>query len=444
LSTRGFSINISERLTPNQAHFFAQWIGAANVMRNQKISEFKGQIAANDGDEFPTFSQGYAPIKGKEELFFLREVPVQILRNAATEAYQDTNKAKNQLVKFPRVKNKFKKRSVVITKELFQVEPFGDGSMLTIMAHAKKKPRKVFSIRLPHKPEQLSNQFRISRQGRKFSLSGSYNNGLADRKVEQVLADYAHLPEDELLGLVTGVDRGIALHLCSSDGYAVKYSPEEVERKKERARRKAHYQRILARKKRLNGNKSKSCESSRQEKLRRKIARIDTKNSDCRTNHNHHISKELVAHSREIIGLEKLNLKGMTRKAKPKRDASGRKFMKNHARAKSGLNRSLLDVSLGQLATFIEYKALDAGKVAINDINPVNSSRECSCCGSLNTDRPTQAEFICLDCGNKQNADENASFVLRKRTVIYIKEEMFADKAKTRKKVVHRRKKLAA
>ncbi|MBB1466374.1 transposase [Vibrio sp. SG41-7] len=118
--------------------------------------------------------------------------------------------------------------------------------------------------------------------------------------------------------------------------------------------------------------------------------------------------------------------------------------MKNHARAKSGLNRSLLDVSLGQLATFIEYKALDAGKVAINDINPVNSSRECSCCGSLNTDRPTQAEFICLDCGNKQNADENASFVLRKRTVIYIKEEMFADKAKTRKKVVHRRKKLAA
>lgn len=413
-------------------------------MRNQKISEFKSLIAANDSEEFPTFTQGYADIKAIPELFFLRDMPVQLLRNAATEAYQDTVKAKNQLAKFPRIKNKYKKRSVVITKELFKLEPFGDGSMLTIVEHAKKKPRKVFSIRLPHKPEQLSNQFRISRQGRRFSLSGSFNDGNKERKIEQILADYAHLSESKLYDKITGVDRGIALHLCSSDGYAVKYSPEEVERKKQRAKRKARYQRILARKKRLNGNKSKRCESKRQEKLQRKISRIDAKSADCRKNHNHCISKKLVEVSRDIIGLEKLNLKGMTRKAKPKRTASGRKFVKNHAKAKSGLNRSLLNVSLGQLATFIEYKALDAGKVAINDINAVNSSRECSCCGSLNTARPTQAEFICLDCGNKQNADENASFVLRKRTVTYIKEEMFAETAKTRKKVVHRRQKLAA
>ncbi|HDV5593660.1 TPA: hypothetical protein RI785_002378 [Vibrio cholerae] len=33
----GFSYNISDKLNPEQATLFAQWIGAANVIRNQKI-----------------------------------------------------------------------------------------------------------------------------------------------------------------------------------------------------------------------------------------------------------------------------------------------------------------------------------------------------------------------------------------------------------------------
>ncbi|OXX47056.1 hypothetical protein B9J93_07770, partial [Vibrio sp. V17_P4S1T151] len=92
-------------------------------------------------------------------------------------------------------------------------------------------------------------------------------------------------------------------------------------------------------------------------------------------------------------------------------------------------------------ATYIAYKARKVGKIAISELNPVNSSKECACCGSLNTERPDQATFICLSCGNRDNADSNAAKVLKKRLIHYIKENTFA-KSKTRKSIVARKKKL--
>ncbi|WP_348532698.1 zinc ribbon domain-containing protein [Psychromonas marina] len=89
----------------------------------------------------------------------------------------------------------------------------------------------------------------------------------------------------------------------------------------------------------------------------------------------------------------------MTRKAKPKRDASGRNFTKNNARAKSGLNRSMLNVSLGRLGVFVTYKANDFGKAVVH-VNPAYTSRTCHVCQGKNTARPNQAAIICLNgCG---------------------------------------------
>ncbi|MDW1584172.1 MULTISPECIES: transposase, partial [unclassified Vibrio] len=173
-----------------------------------------------------------------------------------------------------------------------------------------------------------------------------------------------------------------------------------------------------------------------------RISRLQAKESDCRNNHNHHISKALVESANQIIGLEDLNLTGMTKRAAPKKNEDGRGYARNRARAKSGLNRALLSVALGQLATYIEYKARKIGKIAISELNPMNSSKECACCGSLNTERLDQATFKCLSCGNEDNADANASKVLKKRLIHYIQENTFA-KSKTRKSIVKRKKKLA-
>jgi len=47
MAIRGFSINISDKITGKQATCFAQWIGAANVMRNQKRTEYVDLLAEN-------------------------------------------------------------------------------------------------------------------------------------------------------------------------------------------------------------------------------------------------------------------------------------------------------------------------------------------------------------------------------------------------------------
>lgn len=51
-----------------------------------------------------------------------------------------------------------------------------------------------------------------------------------------------------------------------------------------------------------------------------------------------------------LVATEKLNLTGMTRRAKGQKK-----------RQKSGLNRSLLDVGIGNLKSLIKYKVTEAG-----------------------------------------------------------------------------------
>ena len=171
-----------------------------------------------------------------------------------------------------------------------------------------------------------------------------------------------------------------------------------------------------------------------------KIAKLDRKIANIRDYFCHTTSKRIVLNAKPIISLEDLKLNNMTRKAKPKRDKSGRKFVKNNARAKSGLNRSLLNVALGKLGMYITYKANDYGK-AVVEVNPAYTSRTCHVCQGRHTIRPDQATLICLDGCGTFNADENAAIVIAQRAVPYIKEFKFADKAKARKKVAIRKKK---
>lgn len=61
------------------------------------------------------------------------------------------------------------------------------------------------------------------------------------------------------------------------------------------------------------------------------------------------------------------------------------------------------------LQTKIEQKAKVAG-IEVRKINPYKTSQRCSKCGCIHEDsRKTQAEFYCVTCGYKTNADYNAA-----------------------------------
>lgn len=106
----------------------------------------------------------------------------------------------------------------------------------------------------------------------------------------------------------------------------------------------------------------------------------------------------------------------MTKKVKPKQDESGR-WIRNGAAAKSGLNKAILASAWGATKVVLSYKARRQGKLVIT-APPQYSSQECAACGHIHQDnRLSQAEFVCLRCGNIDHADINAAKVIKQRGI---------------------------
>ena len=121
-----------------------------------------------------------------------------------------------------------------------------------------------------------------------------------------------------------------------------------------------------------------------------------------------------------VFILEDLKLQNMTKKPKPKQDKATGKWLKNKARAKAGLNKALLAQGLYKFEVFLKYKAKRALKPVFK-INPYKTSQECANCGHTQADnRKSQALFICTQCGNVDNADQNAAKVIKKRAINYL------------------------
>lgn len=58
--------------------------------------------------------------------------------------------------------------------------------------------------------------------------------------------------------------------------------------------------------------------------------------------------------------------------------------------------------------SFLKYKCDEVG-IKVDFVNPRNTSKTCSNCGSLNTERPVRSLLICNSCGLRINADFNGA-----------------------------------
>jgi transposase len=103
----------------------------------------------------------------------------------------------------------------------------------------------------------------------------------------------------------------------------------------------------------------------------------------------------------DLIRVEALKIRNMTRSAKGTREEPGRRV-----RQKAGLNRSILAQGWGLLVARLEHKA--PGRV--EKVNPAFTSQRCSVCGHVAADsRKSQALFVCVACHHMSNADVNAA-----------------------------------
>jgi putative transposase len=188
-------------------------------------------------------------------------------------------------------------------------------------------------------------------------------------------------------GEVVGIDRGVITSAALSTGELMRVpgltGPERkrilrLERKLARARRG----------------------SNRRRRVRHAIARLKARETDKRKDWAEKTSTRL-AREFDVIRVEDLNVRGMTRSAKGTSDRPGR-----NVRAKAGLNREILRSGWGLLVRRLEDKAV--GRV--EKIKPAYTSQRCSACGHVDgKSRESQARFVCTACGFACNADVNAA-----------------------------------
>ena len=118
---------------------------------------------------------------------------------------------------------------------------------------------------------------------------------------------------------------------------------------------------------------SKRKGSKARRKLAKKEAKLHQKIARSRKDHAYNTAQKLIATGKQVFFHEKLNLKGLSRKNKPKQDESG-KYIPNGQSAKSGLNKSWTDAGFGQFFEILKYKAEKAGALVI-PVNPQYTSQ---------------------------------------------------------------------
>ena len=187
-----------------------------------------------------------------------------------------------------------------------------------------------------------------------------------------------------------GVDMGIAQFATLSDGHVF----AAVNSFKQKQKQLARYQRAFSRKVKFSQNWKK--QKSKIGKLHQTIANI-------RKDYLHKTTT-IISQNHAMIVIEDLQVKNMSKSASGNLDKPGR-----HVKAKSGLNRSILDQGWFEFRRQIEYKQVWHGGDVLA-VPPQYTSQRCSCCGTVSKEnRQSQAKFACIACGYQANADVNAA-----------------------------------
>ncbi len=187
-----------------------------------------------------------------------------------------------------------------------------------------------------------------------------------------------------------GIDAGIMCFAAFSDGTMVN-GVHSFRRHQERLARE---QRKLAHKKKGSNNWKKQKQS---------ISRLHHHICNVRSDFLHKLSTQ-ISDNQARVYVEKLQVKNMSASARGTIEEPGR-----CVRAKSGLNRSILDQGWYTFRQQLDYKLAWKGGELV-EVDCRKTSQRCSMCGyTAKENRPTQALFRCMVCGHEENADVNAA-----------------------------------
>ena len=187
-------------------------------------------------------------------------------------------------------------------------------------------------------------------------------------------------------GGAVGIDMGIARFATLSDG--TYYAPLNCFKRHEVALRKA--QQAMSHKTKFSNNWKKA---------KARVQRIHARIGNARRDYLHKATTT-ISQNHAMVCIEDLQVRNMSRSAAGTTEQPGK-----NVRAKSGLNKAILDQGWFEFRRQLDYKLAWSGGYLIA-VPPHNTSRSCPCCGHVSAaNRQTQARFECVACGFKENAD---------------------------------------
>jgi len=187
-----------------------------------------------------------------------------------------------------------------------------------------------------------------------------------------------------------GLDMGIArFYTCSDGSFAEPLSAFKVLEKN-----LAREQRKLSRKRKFSQNWKKQ---------KAKVAQVHRKIRDSRLDYLHKHSTALsLAYA--VVYAEDLQVRNMSRSARGTREEPGK-----NVRAKSGLNKAILDQGWSEFMRQLGYKLSWRGGELIK-VPAWYTSQKCSRCGHISkNNRKSQSRLECEACGLSIHADLNAA-----------------------------------
>ena len=183
-----------------------------------------------------------------------------------------------------------------------------------------------------------------------------------------------------------GIDMGIARFATLSDGTV--YEPLNSFKRHTDRLRKA--QQSLSRKQKFSHNWRKA---------KTKVQHIHTRIGTARRDFLHQLS-HTISQNHAMVCIEDLQVGNMSRSAAGTVEKPGR-----NVRAKSGLNRSILDQGWAEFRRQLDYKLAWTGGWLIA-VPPAYTSQTCPACDHVTAaNRRSQAVFRCTACGFEDNAD---------------------------------------
>jgi len=405
-------INFKSNPRTQQKKVLCQWIGCSRFVWNAKCEEndyfFKFKQKFMPLNTKVPLDQSYAHFKSEELSPWLSDCPSQILRNTMCTWRETMGNFLRGRCGRPKKKKKRDGGSIWLTSDLFRFDVGSDGKKRLFVG--TKNNNIGYLDFIAHRDFLEPKSIRIKLKNGKFSISFSYEDHVVNADQLTQTDHLKYLSEKtsaELESICVGVDRGVAIPVHTGSTQ-FDFSPEQKKAKNKTVISIKRLQKKLSRQKKgsLQRLRTKKRLSSKHEKL-----------ANIRMDFAHKTSRKIVNDEKaQVIVFEDLKTKSLTKAPKAKTDENGR-YIKNGAKAKSSLNKAILDVGFGLIERFCAYKAVKACK-AFFKVSALYTSQECADCGHTHpNNRQTQSVFLCERCGHTDNADRNAALVIKKRAI---------------------------